>query len=326
MRINRASSVANGLDNSLRFKRRRASVLLLAAVLAVTAFFVSKKSSELSSLESWVPFLDAQRCADSLAKDFFVSEPEAGPRGDAPLLVLVGHAYGDGSAESGALDQRLVSFLSQLPLTRSHVVFAGDVVERASDAAFERLGDELSALEGPRYLAPGNHDEFGDWRERWAHAGFAGPGRYDLGQLVLFVLDTTDLDDSKRILSAAPPPHKPALVVTHHVLARLDENAQLAGNVSDYGAPQQMDGAEEWLSGFAKTAGDHPILWVAGDAPIGAGFQCVRRSPQLLMMVSGVHRDERDTVLVIDGEYRLIYPCFLADDWTSCHRTRPVSD
>jgi 3',5'-cyclic AMP phosphodiesterase CpdA len=74
------------------------------------------------------------------------------------------------------------------------VLVSGDLTDNATDAAYERARELLTALDAPTYVLPGNHDDRDGVRRHFDLPGEIGtPVQYavDLGPLRLVVIDTT---------------------------------------------------------------------------------------------------------------------------------------
>ena len=109
------------------------------------------------------------------------------------------------------------------------IVLSGDLAEHGSDSEYEQLAALLDAIEAPRYVLPGNHDDRDALRRHFGAPGAAGtPVQYavDLGRLRILMLDSTRAGadtgqfDAERLgwieSALAEDPGTPTLLAMHH--------------------------------------------------------------------------------------------------------------
>ena len=109
------------------------------------------------------------------------------------------------------------------------IVLSGDLAEHGSDSEYEQLAALLDAIEAPRYVLPGNHDDRDALRRHFGAPGAAGtPVQYavDLGRLRILMLDSTRAGadtgqfDAERLgwieSALADDPGTPTLLAMHH--------------------------------------------------------------------------------------------------------------
>lgn len=172
-------------------------------------------------------------------------------------IVDPGELFADRTDSADGL-RRAVDTVQRLPVTPDLVLLTGDLVNDGTPSQYDHLVSLLDGLDMPLLPIPGNHDDRGQLRERFASVLPHGrPDEpidvvYDLGALRVVALDTTipgrhdgALTDAQLDwldAQLAEMPETPTIVAQHH--------PPISSGIV------WMDGD----NGFATGRGEHEIL------------------------------------------------------------------
>ncbi len=124
--------------------------------------------------------------------------------------------------------RRTVGAVNRLEPQPAAVVVTGDLTHDETDESYHAIKSALAGLDGPCYLALGNHDDRSGFRRVMLDEAESHPGRYHYAKILgghrLIVLDTQDEGEVPGVLDAAQldwferelAKGLPAIVCMHH--------------------------------------------------------------------------------------------------------------
>jgi len=306
-----------------RLSSRTRSAIQLALIVALSAAFFGSSVAQRetaqdtslpseSALETWQNFFGQEKCVS----EAFAQKPSDRSKGTA-FLIFAGHVYGKPSrgAEAG-LDENFAAFLHSIDEDLDVEIFLlGDLLENPSDRTFATLKNQLAGLPFEFYLAPGNHDQYDLFANKYTSLGIQEPGVYRTGRFEIAALDSTSLQRSEEVLSGISWSAATTVLLSHHI----PNSSGLVGHNSI-----NRDVRDELLLSRPEISlHDDKVVRVFGDVGLSPTkpLSC-RTSNREFLIATGLGGTAQDHVIVAGGNLTVGRICLTETSWRSCLRER----